>query len=284
MTCAVSLVFSISLWLMIPSPSHKTQFSPPKVWNKLFSIMEQGQLSQVTSISVHHLNNSHFPTHAGCNLRLQLAFSGSHSTSSKCEVMHYVYHGGEDPPISAPQTEEDIILRWGANNLAWKQEAAVELSKQAGGGQGPQWHLSPQISRSHSILDLTTQPSFKQTEGNHTAHTLTNCCGSTEDTSNWSKRLVHRQSLVLTQDTEFKDLTSLPTPNYWPLASVSMPLHHSASQTGSTLLPASGNTGEIKSSVRKHFETITWVFTEMPALLNPAAPSQSIALMLQGKL
>lgn len=127
----------------------------------------------------------------------------------------------------------------------------------------------------------TTKP---QTEGNHTAHTPLNCCGSTEDMSNWNKRLVHRQFLVLMQDTEFKDLTSVPAPNYWPFASVSMPLHHTASQRGRTLLPASGNTGEIKSSVLKHFETITWVFTETPALFSPAAPSQSIALMLQGKL
>lgn len=133
-------------------------------------------------ISVQHLNNSHFPTHAGCNL----PFSGSHSTSSKREVMRYMYHGGEDPPISASQREEDIMLLWGADILTWKQEAAVELSKQAGGGQGPRPHLSPQISQSHSFLDLTTQATFKQTEGNHTAHTLPNCCGSTEDMSNQS--------------------------------------------------------------------------------------------------
>lgn len=85
--------------------------------------------------------------------------------------MHYLHHGGKNPPISAPQTEEHFVLPRGAGNLTWKQEATVESSKQARGSQGPQHDLSPQISRSDSFLDLTKQPRFKKKAKRITQHT-----------------------------------------------------------------------------------------------------------------
>lgn len=171
----------------------------------------------------------------------QLALSWGFSTSPKCEVKHYLHHGGKDPPISAPQTEEQFVLPQGANNLTWKQEAAVESS------QGPQRDLSPQISRSDGFLDLTKQPSWLKE--NHTARTLPNRHGSTEDTSDRSKRPVHRQFLVLVQDAEFEDLTAAPTPNYRPLARVSVPLHSPSAEQAERSCLHLGSAGTIKSLI-----------------------------------